>query len=62
MRDREHFTSISELARLTCLECGTRSDEQARGWRAYIGGGHDDDPVEVGVYCPDCAAREFLAE
>jgi hypothetical protein len=45
---------------LTCLECGSVSDERARGWRAYVGGGHEDDgPVEVGVFCPDCSRREF---
>lgn len=58
MPDQAH-TSITETARLTCLECGARSDEHARGWRAYIGGGFDNGPVEVGAFCPDCAAREF---
>ena len=47
-------------ARLTCLECGAVSDEHARGWRAYVAGGHEDDgPVEVGIFCPACSRREF---
>jgi hypothetical protein len=48
---------------LTCLECGAVSDASARGWRAYIGGGHEDDgPVEVGTFCPACSEREFEGE
>lgn len=43
---------------LKCLECGVVSDDSARGWRAYLGR-FDEEPVEVCVYCPDCAEREF---
>ena len=50
----------STAARLQCLECGAVSDEAARDWRAYLGGGHEDDgPIEVGIYCPICSRREF---
>lgn len=45
--------------RLVCIECETVSDERARGWRAYVGGGFDGDEVEVGTYCPSCAKAEF---
>jgi hypothetical protein len=45
--------------RLVCVECQTESDERARGWRAYVGGGFDGDEVEVGTYCPPCAEDEF---
>jgi hypothetical protein len=45
--------------RLVCLECETVSDERARGWKAYVGGGFDGDEVEVGTYCPSCAEAEF---
>lgn len=45
--------------RLVCIECETVSDERARGWRAYVGGGYDGDEVEVGTYCPSCAEAEF---
>jgi hypothetical protein len=43
---------------LKCLECGAVSDDSARGWRAYLSR-FDDKPVEVCVYCPACAEREF---
>jgi hypothetical protein len=45
--------------RLVCVECETVSDERARGWKAYVGGGYDGDEVEVGTYCPSCAEAEF---
>jgi len=44
---------------LRCLECGKSSDREARGWKALVGGGFEDEPVEVGIFCPECAAREF---
>jgi hypothetical protein len=44
----------SVVLTLECLECGTRSTAEARGWRAYLY-----EEREVFVYCPDCAAREF---
>ena len=47
--------------RLVCIECETVSDERARGWKAYVGGGFDGDEVEVGTYCPSCAEAEFGA-
>jgi len=28
-------------------------------WRAYHGGDDLDEPAELVVYCPECAAREF---
>jgi hypothetical protein len=46
-------------APLVCLECGCQADPRARGWRALIGGGYEGEPREVGVFCPECAAREF---
>ena len=39
---------------LECVECGVRS-EDGRGWRAYL----DDESTDVGIYCADCAHREF---
>lgn len=38
---------------LRCVECGAES-EGGEGWKAYL---TVDDPV--GVYCPECAEREF---
>jgi hypothetical protein len=44
-----------------CEECGkqARTEEEARGWRAYLTVVEEDEPEEVAVYCPDCARREF---
>lgn len=48
---------------LVCVECGALSDERAEGWRAVLAGGLvdgvDRGELEVGVYCPECAEREF---
>jgi hypothetical protein len=40
--------------RLICTECGTVSDEWARGWRVLLVS--DDDAV---AFCHGCAMREF---
>ena len=40
---------------LECIECGARSEEDARGWRAYL----DEDSIGVWTYCGECAEREF---
>ena len=47
------------MRRLVCIECTAVSDERARGWKAYVGGGFDGDELEVGTYCPSCAEAEF---
>ena len=48
------------VAPLACHECGSATD-QGTGWISYLV--HDPDkpeaPVEVTVYCPLCAEREF---
>ena len=46
--------------RLTCEECGREQAASERGWQAYLAT-DEDEPAEVVVYCPDCAAREFGA-
>ena len=46
-------------APLRCLECGTVAEGPARGWRAYVGGGYEGEPIEVGIFCPACAVRVF---
>jgi ribosomal protein L44E len=43
---------------LKCAECGRRSFEADRGWRAYH---TDDEPPAVAVFCPDCSKAEFDA-
>jgi hypothetical protein len=40
-----------------CVECHLVADT-ANGWKAYLGGGFEGEPVEVVVYCPACADRE----
>jgi hypothetical protein len=45
----------SEVVR--CVECDLVADT-AGGWKAYLGGGFEGEPVEVVVYCPTCAERE----
>lgn len=45
---------------LTCLECGARSDQEARGWRALIPYYSDEEQApNLSLYCPSCAEREF---
>lgn len=39
---------------LECIECVAQSEE-GRGWKAYL----DEESMEVCMYCPDCARREF---
>jgi hypothetical protein len=48
------------MVTLRCVECGLEADEDAAGWRAYLGHDprEDEEPVVV-TYCPDCARREF---
>jgi hypothetical protein len=47
---------------LRCVECADEADELATGWRAYRAGDLDDDDViEVLMFCPPCAEREFGA-
>lgn len=48
-----------QVHQLHCLECQAESSGKAEGWKAYVGGGYEGDPIEVLVYCPVCAAREF---
>jgi hypothetical protein len=45
---------------LRCAECGHEADETAGGWRAYLAVMDESDHgLEVKVFCPECAAREF---
>ena len=44
--------------RLVCAECGRETIAAEKGWRAVLAGGVEDE-LEVGVYCPACAEREF---
>jgi FPC/CPF motif-containing protein YcgG len=45
---------------LVCVECELVAyGDDAAGWRAYL---TCDEPAEVGIYCPECAHREFERE
>lgn len=44
---------------IRCVECDTAADGTAEGWKAYLGGGFEGEPLEVVVFCPGCAAYEF---
>jgi hypothetical protein len=45
---------------LRCIECGTISEGDADGWRAYIAFIEEDGkPPEIAIYCPACANLEF---
>ena len=46
---------------MRCEECGHEPNVEAHaaGWVAYRVDLADDPPVEVVVFCPRCAAREF---
>ena len=47
-----HSTQVIE-----CIACCRRWEVPSERWRIYVT--TDDDPPEIGAYCPDCAAREF---
>jgi hypothetical protein len=40
------------------VECGRETTGPEKGWRAVLASGVEDE-LEVGVYCPACAEREF---
>ena len=42
---------------LVCVECGNVT-AHGIGWRGYLTA-DDEEPVEVVILCPECAAREF---
>ena len=47
---------------LYCIECGCCSGELGRGWVAFRTDDPNqnaDDPPEIAIYCPPCAASEF---
>lgn len=51
---------LCPMRTLECAECGSRSDQRAQGWRAYLADGlEEDEDVEVVTVCPECADREF---
>jgi hypothetical protein len=60
MRDRANAGASIAQHHAICVECGRVSDDRWRGWLAE----RVDDPEtgeapKVGLYCPECAEREF---
>jgi hypothetical protein len=47
------------LRLLTCEECGCPSDDDARGWVAFLAEDDGLEPTSVATVCPVCAAEEF---
>jgi len=54
---------MRQLSPLECVECHKRLSYEDADWQAYIAGDpdNDDDDVEIVIYCPACARREFGA-
>lgn len=44
---------------LRCEDCGRLADEDARGWRGYLGIEDLGDEEFVLIFCPACSEREF---
>jgi hypothetical protein len=59
-RELRVIHSITGVGVLVCHECGFASEE-GTGWISYLVRDPDvpEAPVEVTVYCPRCAEREF---
>jgi hypothetical protein len=55
---RQHASAIPTPTEVRCIECDRLPEGPATGWKAYLGGGYDKEPVEVVIYCPECAERE----
>jgi hypothetical protein len=42
------------------VQCGAIAEGAAAGWRAYLVDLRDEgEPLEVVLFCPECAAAEF---
>jgi hypothetical protein len=58
--DGEDVVVELDCTSLRCAECGRQADETADGWRAYLAViDESDEDLEVEVFCPECAEREF---
>lgn len=57
---QQHRAAIEDpVAVIRCLECDCVASGTADGWKAFVSGGFDDEPLEVIIYCASCAVREF---
>ena len=50
---------VTRGSTIGCVECGTAAVGTAEGWKAYLRGGFEGEPIGVVVFCPGCDAREF---
>jgi hypothetical protein len=48
--------AASTMQDTACVECKRTWTEPTERWRAYLA---SDEPPLIGLYCPECAAREF---
>ena len=56
--ENDRLTAI-QFGTLECAECDAVSVGHAPGWHAYLADDPSDwDPVEVAVFCPECAEWE----
>jgi len=58
VQPQQQLTTRPALGEVRCVECDLVATGTAEGWKAYVGGGFEDEPIEVIIYCPACAARE----
>lgn len=50
---------VIHLSRIRCAQCGAQPRGDTTGWEPYLSGGYEDEPVELGVFCPVCAMNEI---
>jgi len=50
--------SAPSAPEVRCAECGEIANGPADGWKAYLAGGFEAEPVEIVVFCPTCAYLE----
>jgi hypothetical protein len=56
---RQEVASTSVSGEVRCIECDEPASGPATGWKAYLAGGFEGEPVEIIVFCPECAFHEF---
>jgi hypothetical protein len=59
---RQEVAARPVSGEVRCIECGELAPGPATGWKAYLSGGFEAEPVEVVVFCPQCAFRELGTE
>jgi hypothetical protein len=49
---------VPVVREVRCVECGEAAVGPALAWKVFLTGGYENEPVEVVVFCPECALRE----